>query len=103
MPRDPPVTRATRPRRDSIAITIIHPMREVAIVGAGDLGGAIAHVVARRDIVSSVLLVEEHGNVAAGKALDIAQAAPIEGFATQITGRTDIMTVAGADVVIIGD
>ena len=61
-------------------------MREVAIVGAGELGGAVAHVLARRDVVRSLVLVDESGRVAAGKALDIAQAAPVEGFATQLTG-----------------
>src|SRR5262245_57171405 len=103
MPRDPPVTMATLPRSDCIAITIIHPMREVAIVGAGELGGAIAHTLARRDVVGSIVLVDESGRVAAGKALDIAQAAPVEGFATQLAGATDLATVAGSAVVIVAE
>src|SRR5258706_9905686 len=103
MPRDPPVTNATFPRRDCIAITIIHPMREVAIVGAGELGGAVAHVLARRDVVRSLVLVDESGRVAAGKALDISQAAPVEGFATQLAGTTDIATVGGAAVGIVAE
>jgi malate dehydrogenase len=78
-------------------------MREVAIVGAGELGGAVAHVLARRDVVRSLVLVDESGRVAAGKALDIAQAAPVEGFATQLVGTTDIATVAGAAVVIVAE
>src|SRR5436309_10214556 len=78
-------------------------MHQVAIVGAGELGGAIAHLLARRDIVRAIALVDEAGRVAAGKALDIAQAAPIEGFATQLTGSTDLSTVAGAAVVVIAD
>jgi malate dehydrogenase len=78
-------------------------MREVAIVGAGELGGAVAHVLARRDVVRSLVLVDESGRVAAGKALDIAQAAPVEGFATQLTGTTDISTVGGATVVIVAE
>jgi len=78
-------------------------MHQVAIVGAGELGGAIAHLLARRDIVRAIALVDEAGRVAAGQALDIAQAAPIEGFATQLTGSTDLSTVAGAAVVVIAD
>src|SRR5437867_1464517 len=78
-------------------------MREVAIVGAGELGGAVAHVLARRDAVRSIVLVDESGRVAAGKALDIAQAAPVEQFATQLTGTTDIATVAGSAVVIVAE
>jgi malate dehydrogenase len=78
-------------------------MREVAILGAGELGGAVAHVLARRDIVGSIRLVDEAGSVAAGKALDIAQAAPIEGFATQLRGATDIASAAGASVIVVAD
>src|SRR4030095_12335938 len=101
MPRDPPGTMATCPRSDCIAITIIHPMREVAIVGAGELGGAVAHVLARRDAVRSLVLVDESGRVAEGQALDIAQAAPVEGFATQLAGATDVATVGGSSIIII--
>ena len=78
-------------------------MREVAIVGAGELGGAVAHVLARRDAVRSIVLADESGRVAAGKALDIAQAAPVEGFATGITGTTDLATVAGSSVVVVAE
>ncbi len=86
MPRDPPVTSATFPRSDCIAITIAHRMQEVAIIGAGELGGAVAHALARSNLVRSIRLIDETGRVAAGKALDIAQAAPIEGFATRLSG-----------------
>ena len=78
-------------------------MREVGIIGAGELGGAIAHLLARRDIARQVTLVDETGRVASGKALDIAQAAPVEGFATQLSGSTDIASVAGAGVLVIAE
>jgi malate dehydrogenase len=78
-------------------------MREVAIVGAGELGGAVAHVLARRDAVRSIVLADESGRVAAGKALDIAQAAPVEGFATQVTGTADLTTVAGSSVIVVAE
>lgn len=81
-------------------------MREVAILGAGELGGAVAHLLARRDVVRAITLIDgdaESGHVAAGKALDIAQAAPIEGFATQLSGTTDLSMVAGAAVVVIAE
>jgi len=78
-------------------------MQEVAIIGAGELGGAVAHVLARRDFVRSIRLIDASGRVAAGKALDIAQAAPVEGFATQLTGSTDIATAAGASVLVVAD
>jgi len=78
-------------------------MREVGIIGAGELGGAIAHLLARRDLTRTITLVDETGRIAAGKALDIAQAAPVEGFATQLAGSTDVATVAGADVIVFAE
>jgi len=81
----------------------IAAMQEVAIVGAGDLGGGLAHVLARRDVARTIRLIDEKGRVAEGKALDIAQAAPVEGFATQLSGSTDWATAAGANVIVIAD
>ena len=78
-------------------------MQEVAIIGAGELGGAVAHALARRNLVRAVRLIDEKGRVAEGKALDIAQAAPIEGFATQLSGSTDVAAAAGARVIILAD
>src|SRR5213592_3556207 len=81
----------------------MHPMNEVAILGAGELGGATAHVLARHDLVRSIRLVDESGSIAAGKALDIAQAAPIEGFTTRLTGTNDLASAAGASVIVVAD
>src|SRR5213593_1255089 len=78
-------------------------MREVAIIGAGELGGTIAHQLSRRDLVRTITLIDGGGRAAAGKALDIAQAAPVEGFATQIAGGTDLSRAAGASVIVIAD
>jgi malate dehydrogenase len=78
-------------------------MREVAIVGSGELGGAVAHLAARRNLVRTITLIDDNGRVAAGKALDIAQAAPVEAFSTEIDGTADLSRAAGASVVIIAD
>jgi malate dehydrogenase len=78
-------------------------MQEVAIVGAGELGGALAHVLARRDTARAIRLIDEKGRVAEGKALDIAEAAPVEGFATQLSGSTDWAAAAGAGVIVVAD
>jgi malate dehydrogenase len=78
-------------------------MQEVAIVGAGELGGALAHVLARRNAARSIRVIDEQGRAADGKALDIAQAAAVEGFATRISGATDWSTAAGAGVIVIAD
>jgi malate/lactate dehydrogenase len=78
-------------------------MPDVAILGAGELGGTLAHVLARRDVVRSIRLIDSAGTVAAGKALDIMQASPIEQFATQVSGVTDVTYAAGATIVAIAD
>jgi malate/lactate dehydrogenase len=78
-------------------------MQEVAIIGAGELGGEIAHVLARRDLAAHVRLLDPTGQVAAGKALDIAQSAPLASFATTVSGATDIMRASAADAVVLAD
>jgi malate dehydrogenase len=74
-----------------------------AIIGAGDLGGAIAHALARRESVDRIWLVDAAGNPATGKALDIQQSGAIEGFGTQLGGTTDVTRVVGCDVCIVAD
>jgi malate dehydrogenase len=78
-------------------------MREVAIIGAGELGGACAHQLARANVARRVTLFDDAGRAAEGKALDIAQAAPIEAFATRVEGSADLTRAAGAATVIVAD
>jgi malate dehydrogenase len=74
-----------------------------AIIGAGDLGGAVAHALARRDLAARVLLVDSAGTVAAGKALDLQQSGAIEGFSTRIAGITDPTRAIGCRVCVVAD
>ena len=78
-------------------------MRDIAIIGSGELGGALAHVLARKNAARSIRLIEDAGRIAEGKALDISQAAPIEGFATELSGSADVTTAAGASAIVIAD
>src|SRR5262245_21368635 len=78
-------------------------MQDVAIIGAGELGGAIAHRLARCNVVRSIRIIDGAGTVAAGKALDILQASPTERFATQVRGATDVSYAAGAEIVVVAD
>ncbi len=78
-------------------------MREVAIVGAGELGGLIAYALARRNAARAVWLIDDEGSIAKGKALDIGQAAPLEPFAATVSGSADIAAAAGAHIVVIAD
>ena len=78
-------------------------MTTVAIIGAGDLGGATAQALASRDRAGRVLLVDTAGKVAAGKALDIQQSGAVEGFHTILEGTDEESRVTGADVCVIAD
>jgi malate dehydrogenase len=78
-------------------------MREVAIVGAGELGGLTAHALARRNAAGVVRLIDDGGRVAEGKALDLSQAAANEGFSATLVGSTDLSAAAGAEIIVIAD
>src|SRR2546428_4526217 len=78
-------------------------MSSVAIVGAGELGGLLAHVLARRDAVSDIRLIDDGRQVAFGKALDIMQAAAIEQFATRVAGAADLSAAGGSTIVVLAD
>jgi malate dehydrogenase len=81
----------------------IRRVTTVAIIGAGDLAGAAAQALASRDRVSRVLLVDDAGQVAAGKALDMRQAGPVDGYHTRLEGTTDVSRVVGCDVCVVAD
>ncbi len=76
---------------------------DVAILGAGELGGSIASVLAHRGLVRTITLIDAKGQVAAGKALDIMQVGPIAGFATRVCGATDVTAAGGAQIIFVAD
>ena len=77
-------------------------MSDIAIIGAGELGGSVAHVVARQDLARH-LPYRRCRPSGWGKALDISQAAPIEGFATTVSGSTDLASAGGASAIVIAN
>jgi malate dehydrogenase len=78
-------------------------MATVCIVGAGDIGGAIAHALARSDHVSRVWLIDGDAKVAAGKALDIQQSGAIDRFHVRLDGTDEVSRVAGSAVCVVAD
>lgn len=76
-------------------------MSILAILGAGTLGGAIARAAAGHDIYREVRLIDDDGDVAAGKALDIRQAGPIEGFGTAVVADSNPSAAGGADLLVL--
>jgi malate dehydrogenase len=75
----------------------------VVILGAGDIGGATARQLAATDLVSRIVLVDDLTGVASGKALDVAQSSPVEGYHTALSGSNDVAAVVGAVAVVIAD
>lgn len=86
-----------------MASRIFHRMSDVAIVGAGDLGGALAHALCRHQLVRKITIFDEADSVAAGKALDISQAAPIDNFTTDVMGTSNISAISTAEVIVVAD
>ena len=73
---------------------------KIALVGAGNIGGTLAHLVGLKEL-GDVVLFDVFGGVAAGKALDIMQSGPVDGFDSQMVGGSDYAAIKGADVVIV--
>jgi len=73
---------------------------KVTIVGAGNVGATCAQRIAEASI-ADVYLVDVVDGLAAGKALDMAQAAPIVGHGSRISGGTDYAPAEGSDIVVI--
>src|SRR5688500_13122985 len=78
-------------------------MTTACIIGAGELGGAVAHALARAERVGRVVLIDAAANVAAGKALDIQQSGAVEGFHTQLSGTDDLTRVTACNVCVVAD
>ena len=78
-------------------------MATAVILGAGDIGGALARQLAAIDLVSRIVIVDDLANVAAGKALDVAQSAPVDGYHTAMAGTSDVAAVVGAAIIIVAD
>ena len=78
-------------------------MPTIAIIGAGSLGGGLAHALAARGRVDEVRLIDPEGRVAEGKALDILQSGPVDGFTTRVTAAPGFAAAAGTDVIVFAD
>ncbi|HEY2731095.1 MAG TPA: malate dehydrogenase [Polyangia bacterium] len=76
--------------------------RKVSLIGAGNIGGELAALIARRELGDVVLFdIPEKEGVAKGKALDLEQNGAVLGYDSKITGSSSWADVAGSDVVIV--
>ena len=73
---------------------------KIALVGAGNIGGTLAHLIGLKEL-GDVVLFDIVKGIPQGKALDIAQSAPVEGFDASLKGANSYAAIKGADVVIV--
>lgn len=74
--------------------------KKIALVGAGNIGGTLAHLISLKELGDIVIFDIVEG-MPQGKALDIAQANPVEGVSVDLKGANDYADIAGSDVVIV--
>src|SRR5665213_781316 len=74
--------------------------KKIALIGAGQIGGTLAHLVAMKEL-GDVTLFDIVDGVPQGKALDLSQSGPVEGFNAAIKGTSEYKDIGGADVVIV--
>jgi len=70
------------------------------LIGAGQIGGTLAHLAALKEL-GDIVLFDIIDGVPQGKALDLAESAPVEGANARLSGASDYAAIAGADVVIV--
>jgi malate dehydrogenase len=73
---------------------------KIALIGAGQIGGTLAHLAGLKELGDIVLFDIAEG-IPQGKALDIAESAPVDGFDAAFRGTNDYADIAGADVCIV--
>src|SRR5687768_3133480 len=76
------------------------PRRKIALIGGGQIGGTLAHLVALKEL-GDVVLFDIVEGLPQGKSLDLAQSGPVEGFNARLKGANSYADIAGADVVIV--
>ncbi|MAS43614.1 malate dehydrogenase (NAD) [Albimonas donghaensis] len=73
---------------------------KIALIGAGQIGGTLAHLVGLKEL-GDVVLFDIAEGTPQGKALDIAESSPVDGFDAAMSGANDYSAIAGADVCIV--
>ena len=74
--------------------------KKIALIGAGQIGGTLALLAAVKEL-GDIVLFDIVDGVPQGKALDLAESGPVEGFNAKLTGASSYAEIAGADVVIV--
>src|ERR1700756_4598670 len=76
------------------------PRNKIALIGSGQIGGTLAHLIGLKEL-GDVVLFDVAEGVPQGKALDLIQSSPIEGFDARFAGTNSYEAIQGADVCIV--
>ena len=76
-------------------------MKKISLIGAGQIGGTLAHLIGIKEIVHEIVLFDVASGLAKGKALDIAQSSSVDGFSSRLIGTDNYNDIKNSDVIII--
>ena len=76
-------------------------MTKISLIGAGQIGGTLAHLIGIKELVDEVILFDVASGIAKGKALDIAQSSSVDGFNVKLIGTDNYEDIKNSDVIII--
>ena len=75
--------------------------KKISLIGAGQIGGTLAHLIGTKELVDEVVLFDVASGIAKGKALDIAQSSSVDGFNVNFKGTDDYKDIKNSNVIII--
>ena len=76
-------------------------MKKISLIGAGQIGGTLAHLIGTKELVNEVVLFDVASGIAKGKALDIAQSSSVDGFNVKFSGTDNYEHIKDSNVIII--
>ena len=76
-------------------------MSKISLIGAGQIGGTLAHLIGLKELVNEVVLFDVASGIAKGKALDIAQSSSVDGLNVKFSGTDNYEDIKDSDVIII--
>ncbi|MBX8636037.1 MAG: malate dehydrogenase [Thermoplasmata archaeon] len=76
-------------------------VHKISMIGAGNVGATAGQKIAERDIADELVFVDVVEGLPQGRALDMMESAPVEGFNTKISGSNDYSAIAGSDIIVV--
>ena len=76
-------------------------MKKISLIGAGQIGGTLAHLIGIKELANEVVLFDVVSGIAKGKALDIAQSSSVDGFDVKFSGTDNYEDIKNSDVIIV--